>query len=147
MGFDLTGKEPKQKVGEYFRNNCWYWRPLWEFVEKTCSDIITPEEVKSGHYNDGMLITSSKAIAIAKRLREAVENGEALQYKQDREKFLESLPDEDCFCVEKKLETATCKACNGTGKREAWAKSYPFTVENVTEFATFCANSGGFEIW
>ena len=27
------------------------------------------------------------------------------------------------------------------------APSYPFDVENVEEFALFCIESGGFEIW
>tara|TARA_Y100000310_G_C20529152_1_gene737568 strand:- start:705 stop:905 length:201 start_codon:yes stop_codon:yes gene_type:complete len=40
-----------------------------------------------------------------------------------------------------------CNGCNGTGKKDNWAKSYPFDEDNVRRFANFCANSGGFEIW
>ena len=39
-----------------------------------------------------------------------------------------------------------CNGCNGTGKQDDWAKSYPFSEDNVREFANFCANSGGFTI-
>ena len=39
-----------------------------------------------------------------------------------------------------------CNGCNGTGKTDDWAKSYPFSEDNVREFANFCANSGGFRI-
>ena len=39
-----------------------------------------------------------------------------------------------------------CNGCNGTGKKDDWAKSYPFSEENVRQFANFCANSGGFRI-
>ena len=27
--------------GVYFRNNVWWWRPLWEFVCMQCSDFMT----------------------------------------------------------------------------------------------------------
>lgn len=39
-----------------------------------------------------------------------------------------------------------CNGCQGTGRRENWGKSYPFSVENVREFATFLRECGGFEI-
>lgn len=34
MGMDLYGKKPLNPVGEYFRNNVWWWRPLAVFVQK-----------------------------------------------------------------------------------------------------------------
>ena len=39
-----------------------------------------------------------------------------------------------------------CNKCNGVGKVDDWEKSYPFSEDNVREFANFCANSGGFTI-
>ena len=30
---------------------------------------------------------------------------------------------------------------------DEFAKNYPFDVDNVREFANFCIESGGFEIW
>ena len=32
MGMDVFGLEPRKEKGEYFRNNVWWWRPLWDFV-------------------------------------------------------------------------------------------------------------------
>ena len=32
MGMDVFGLAPKEEKGEYFRNNVWWWRPLWDFV-------------------------------------------------------------------------------------------------------------------
>ena len=32
MGFDLSGLNPKNETGEYFRNNVWWWRPLAQYV-------------------------------------------------------------------------------------------------------------------
>ena len=36
------------------------------------------------------------------------------------------------------------KKCGDKGY--SWAASYPFDISNVQEFATFCSESGGFEI-
>jgi hypothetical protein len=43
-------------------------------------------------------------------------------------------------------ETRECNGCGGTGGLEHWAKSYPFDMKNVKEFATFLVNCGGFAI-
>ena len=34
MGFDLYGLAATSENGAYFRNNCWWWRPLWNFTCK-----------------------------------------------------------------------------------------------------------------
>lgn len=39
-----------------------------------------------------------------------------------------------------------CNACDGRGKRENFEASYPFSAENVEEFAKFLEGCGGFEI-
>ena len=53
MGFDLysTGNHKSQK-GEYFRNNVWWWRPLWDWTYEQCQDIITQKQYEEGQYND-----------------------------------------------------------------------------------------------
>jgi|LULG01.1.fsa_nt_gb hypothetical protein len=40
-----------------------------------------------------------------------------------------------------------CNACHGSGKTEPFELSYRFRAEMVREFAGFCDNSGGFQIW
>ena len=69
MGFDLRGLKPNDEIvpdepnwldesdwavqqreawsswqqntpGSYFRNNVWYWRPLWNFVCEVCDDCL-----------------------------------------------------------------------------------------------------------
>ena len=42
--------------GGYFRNNVWWWRPLWDFVCHTCDDILTEKEKEAGSYNDGKIV-------------------------------------------------------------------------------------------
>jgi len=77
MGFDLRGLKPNDEPvpdepnwldgnkwaieqkeawmswqentpGAYFRNNVWYWRPLWNFVCKVCNDIMTDDDMENG---------------------------------------------------------------------------------------------------
>ena len=49
MGFDLYGNS-KNKKGEYFRNNVWWWRPLWAFCYE---NYEIARKVENGHSNDG----------------------------------------------------------------------------------------------
>jgi len=81
MGMDVYGENPRDKEkGAYFRNNVWYWHPLWDYVCKTCDDIISEEEHSSGHYNDGLLITDAQCRIIVKVLSEQLLNGETKVY-------------------------------------------------------------------
>ena len=46
MGMDVYGERPRTNKGEYFRNNVWWWRPLWNYVSVECSDIITKKDIQ-----------------------------------------------------------------------------------------------------
>jgi hypothetical protein len=39
-----------------------------------------------------------------------------------------------------------CNGCNGEGKKDAWELSYYLDLDDITEFADFLENSGGFSI-
>ena len=149
MGFDLSGMNPnltrqepelppfpertnkdwekyhdwqEENSGVYFRNNVWWWRPLWNFVSSTCESILTEQDIESGSYNDGHKISKTKANRIASRLFKLIRNGEVKAYEFAYKKHLDSLNKDD------------------------WDKSYPFSEDNVRQFANFCLNSGGFRI-
>ena len=51
MGMDVYGTEPKNEKGEYFRNNVWWWHPLWSYCQENYPDITA--SVKKGHDNSG----------------------------------------------------------------------------------------------
>jgi hypothetical protein len=152
MGFDVFGVKPKSEKGEYFRNNVWWWRPLWEYVAENCSDVLTEEDVYEGSLNDGHLISEEKALKIAAKLKELIASGKTKAYEEERKKYLESLPDEVCdLCHGTGVRNddvvkGTCNKCDGKGKVRPLETWYPFSVENVEEFAEFCEESGGFEI-
>ena len=141
MGFDLSGMNPNlsnpqpelppmtertskhdENCGTHFRNNVWWWRPLWHFVCCSCENVLTDKDCEEGCMNNGHKICKTKANRIAKKLFKMINNGQVKEYEEGYKKELASLEQDD------------------------WAKSYPFSEENVRKFANFCANSGGFEI-
>jgi hypothetical protein len=161
MGMDVYGNNPKSKVGEYFRNNCWYWRPLWDYVCQECKSIITAKDASAGHYNDGHLISATKAVLIANKLDSLLASGEVKAYAQGYKETMDAVPDEPCeicngtgtrpggreqFGEAWLKETHGCNGCQGKGSRRPSATWYPFEESNVREFAAFVRESGGFRI-
>jgi len=153
MGFDLSGVKPKSEVGTYFRNNCWYWRPLWGFVSQICDDVISDDDFQSGTFNDGHLIDENQCKVISEVLDELLESGEVEKYEIQYYKELDELPLEKCeYCDgtgtrNDEYVQGKCNGCEGKGERKSFHTNYPFEVENVKEFNEFIKESGGFEIW
>jgi hypothetical protein len=83
--FKEKSKYQQEVVGDYFRNNVWWWRPLASYVIKFTGCIDESDQVAKDKWDD---IWNSRK----------------------------------------------------------WNASYPFSVENVKEFAEFCRFSGGFKI-
>ena len=106
--------------GVYFRNNVWYWRPLWDYVASKCSHILDRDDYESGHSNSGHKINEEKAMGIAAVLYALLEDGS--------------------------VKTAEEMHMEGEINSDKDGPSYPFSEENVREFAIFCEESGGFEI-
>jgi len=153
MGFDIIGKKARNRKGEYFRSNGWWWRPLWKYAYEACNDILTEKDLENGGFNDGHFIDSDKATRIAVRLEHLLNQGEVKKYAEERQGKLDNMPDEVCdFChgTGERNDIAPkqkCNRCKGQGKARPWICYYPFDEENVKEFIEFCKNSGGFEIW
>ena len=55
--------------GMYFRNNCWWWRPLWGYVCDHCADFLTEIDMINGEYNNGGLINKVKSKRIATTIK------------------------------------------------------------------------------
>mgnify|MGYP003655660222 CR=1 FL=1 len=142
--------------GIYFRNSCWGWRPLWSYVCEQFPDILDDDDMERGSYNDGHLIDEDKAMRIGVGLTAMLEGGDVQAYHDRYKAEIDALEQVECELCEgtgKRQEPPNsgagdypCNGCGSTGKKDDWAKSYPFNVENVEQFATFCLESGGFEI-
>ena len=72
----------EENCGTYFRNNVWFWRPLWNFVSGVCENILTEKDIERGSFNDGHKISKTKANKIAKRLFKLIESGQVKEYEK-----------------------------------------------------------------
>lgn len=149
MGMDVYGKNATSEKGQYFRNNVWWWRPLWNYC---LSVSYVAQQVEGGHYNNGDGLDADDAKMLAETLFAEINAGRTLQYEQEYTAFLKALPDEECDLCKGSgfrtdaIVTGECNGCQGKGQRRPWDTHYPFSVENVREFAEFLQDSGGFEI-
>ena len=137
-------------VGHYFRNNCWWWRPLWNYCHNVAPDLIDEKLFEDGHSNSGAGLDDKGAKKLGQLLLQEINNGNTIRYQAEYQQCIDALPDDDCMRCNnnnhghnKKKE---CTNCDKTGKTKNWNKSYPFDIDNVREFAEFCLQSGGFRI-
>ena len=107
--------------GTYFRNNCWWWRPLWDYCKMVAPDLIDDELYQSGHHNDGAGLDDKGAKALGTRLLQEIASGNTIEYQAEYQQRQDDSGDK-------------------------WASNYPFDVDNVKRFADFCLQCGGFEI-
>ncbi len=112
--------------GVYFRNSAWNWRPLWDFCYNFTDGIISEDLHQSGHYNDGAGLNAEDAEKLGKKLMELIGTGVAIEHEIAYKKTMEQRKKAD--------------------KNDA-TTFYPFDTMNVEDFAHFCIESGGFEIW
>jgi len=163
--FELQDQFRNNNPGSYFRNNVWWWRPLWDFVCNTCDDFLSEKDMEGGNYNDGRKIAKYKAIKIGKRLSENLADG-TVHMVYRRYELARAKADVHNKKVRKEMDKIikNCKAKHGDDlvpadypepyrtqwktaqNKEDWTSHYPFSVDNVKEFAAFCQQSGGFEI-
>jgi len=163
MGMDVYGREPISEVGSYFRNNVWWWRPLWNYCITQYPELT--EEVVDGHSNSGDGLDAKNAYQLGKKLQEDIDSGVVAQYEKEYNEYIQSLPLKQCeYCEGTGLRynqmvvpatgtvpcgsgPTTCNSCSGEGRVKDFATNYPFSVENVQEFSKFLVCSGGFNIW
>ena len=177
MGMDIYGLRPKTSKGTYFRNNVWYWHPLWDYCCTVSPDITN--KVKDGHSNsgDGLNAVDSRMLGFA--LKESINSGQAQKYVDSWNAHVLTLPKESCYCTEEKLKNSTeiitsilengfditpllisskkesqkldpnpeCRSCSGTGLVPNMLLSYHIDMGNITAFSEFLIDCGGFQIW
>jgi hypothetical protein len=171
MGMDVIGMRPLNETGEHFRNNIWWWGPLWEYC-----NIVAPQLCGSCHgwTNDGDGLPEGRALALSDLLEQSITDGRCARHQAELEDKRQHTPKVMCtLCdgsgirkdavgmdngmVEQELdfesaaelgrERGWCNGCDGRGSRESSDTWYHFDVENVRHFVSFLRNCGGFNIW
>jgi hypothetical protein len=165
--WDADTEYHNKVIGEYFRNNVWWWRPLWAYVCEHAGELLNDKDEEYGQSNDAHIISNKKANYIGIKLLDLVNSGHTEEYQKEYMKGY-NIAKEDNKEIEKackilqeivkaKLKSETAIApCDYPEKEKAdwdelqsqknWNSSYPFSAENVEEFAHFCMESGGFRI-
>ena len=163
--FEKLEKYENEVVGDYFRSNVWWWRPLAGYVIQY-TGCINEEDAEKWSYNDGHEVDEETAIQISNQLNALIKQGHTKAYEkgyEDERKKEEKHNDK----VEKELEKFCQSVKDKLGKadlapadfpkedHDEWERiyrkrksgaSYPFSVKVVKEFADFCKHSGGFRI-
>ena len=163
--FEEKDKYQKEVVGDYFRNNVWWWRPLANYVIQF-TGCVEEEDAQRWGENGGHEVDDQTAKQIHNQLQVLIESGHTKKFEDDYEK--ERLKEEKhndkidkelekfCKSVEKKLGKSNLAPADfPKADHDEWERiyhkriqsaSYPFSEENVKEFAEFCKFSGGFTI-
>ncbi len=164
--FKKVDEYETEVIGSYFRNNVWWWRPLWSFVIAACDDILTERDKEAGSYNDGHIISKTKSLRIAARLTKLDKDGTIDKYSNEMNPMIERAKKNNkkiqikVILLQKmvKLETGVenmvpkdypKKFYDKYMKlmdKEDWSAHYPFDIDNIRSFTLFCKQSGGFEI-
>lgn len=159
--FKQQDEYQSQVVGDYFRSNVWWWRPLADYII-TYTNCVSEDDVERWGYNDGHKVSEEEAKAIAKQLRHLIKTGHAKkhenEYEKERkkaeafnnkiEKQLNALQEKiGKEIAPKDYSEADKKKWDDLYEKKIWGANYPFSVNNVAEFAEFCEDSRGFKIW
>ena len=164
--FKASDEHRKNVRGEYFSVHLDSRRPIWNFTCNACDNILTRNDMESGHSNDYHKISKTKAKRIATRLKKTIQNGSAQKYEDDtkaRSKIAKVRNDEinaalkivenEAKRVTKNQNLAPCDfpkqykdKWDEIYAKRSWDSSYPFEVKFLQEFIEFCESSGGFEI-
>ena len=151
--WDIKSEYEQETPGIYFRNNVWWWRPLWDYIIEISGELLTPTQRQGGYENSCTEIPERITRAIARRLSHEISSGNHKRYETEYREAIKNLELEDCeYCEttgQRDLgdgEMKDCNACRGKGQKESWEANYPFDAQNVEEFRVFLEQSGGIQI-
>lgn len=158
MGMDISGRNPQNEVGEYFRANLWSWRPIQMLIEEVNSKFNLQMDTSNYGYNSGAgLTTQEDCDRLADTLEFTLEKHKLLEEDDDTLYVnLGMWTSEHQFSVPGDVEEelnrhypigsilySSVIASNGQLVKPAWGT----TKSHIEDFIKFLRNCGGFEIW
>jgi len=163
--FEQSQEFEDKNPGVYFRNNCWWWRPLANFIIEKC-DWLTQEQQARLHDNSGFEFSQHEATTIADTLQKKVDDGTAAE-REDVNKRERAVAEEWNKGINAQQEELEKEVKKETGDdklvpydypehfKKKWddlqkqmdnRASYPFKEANVKEFICFLRECGGFKV-
>jgi len=166
--WDALDEYDKQVPGHNFTNNWWYWRPMWSYACVLAKHHgVIDDKIETWGFDNSMKKVNGK---IAKKWGELIlwdiAEGNPRDYEEEYMREYK-LAQEHNNQIEKALDILREVVIAETGDetivpndypeehikswKELWNKrehkgSYPFSEENLKEFAEFMIESGGFQI-
>lgn len=118
MGMDVFGKAPASEVGEYFRNNVWWWRPLADYILNVHPDLASG--CTEWHSNSADGLDAAESVALADALDADLSAGAVDAYQAAYAAEVAALPRE------------ACDLCDSTGLRtDQIGKQHGYDKPNV----------------
>jgi hypothetical protein len=149
MGMDVSGINPKTKEGEYFRANCWSWRPLCVAMGNSgAADHIDSHNWNLMGENSGGGARSEKVCHLmADDLEEWLGWNEMVTYEEIYRP--EELDEIDMFIEKEPNEHGGHRFVDPKEEPDVEVISaYGIHWEHIKEWITFLRNCGdGFEVW
>ena len=164
--FKDVEKFEEENPGYYFRNNVWWWRPLADFVLWLADKELGDKDREGWHSNGGHRVDEKTATIIAELLEASIDEGIAQRMEEENKRKMNKAKLHNLE-IEKKHKELRKIVERHTGKKDLvpadypepfnsqwndiqkltnYEAHYPFSVDNVKDFAKFCRESGGFEI-
>ena len=131
MGMDVYANNPKDPENDYFRANCWGWRPIHMFMSESCSHIYGEDIDAHMSYNDGMGIPEDLVEECADEMQKTFDS-----LKEDVPQYIEIVvtPEGEEVEVLKPVEDPK------------WREAYSMPLWRLQEWIDFVRNSGGFAV-
>lgn len=140
MGMDVSGRNPTNESGEYFRASIWSWRPIHAIMSTIGKDLLDEKLITQMCYNDG---AGPEDGEICWEIGDRIEKSLATAENDDDFRLApESTPG---FYVYK--EDGRFVPSDAEYDPETMESPYAVSQDHLREFATFLKHCGGFEVW
>jgi hypothetical protein len=149
MGMDVVGVNPKNSKGEYFRANCWMWRPLCVAMANSgAADHLSYKEWDLMAENSG---GGPRSKETCEKMAEAMEEWyDWNEMATSEDKYHpEELDEIDMFIEKEPNEHGGHRFVNPDEEPEVdCVSAYGIEWKDIKEWITFLKNCGdGFEVW
>jgi hypothetical protein len=154
MGMDVSGRSPITEEGEYFRANCWSWRPIHALIQIANNEhggtLVDSETIESMSYNDGAGCEDQEqcemlADALEDLLKhpEKIEEAGLIYYQRGKEGHISFPVSKECAVT----EDGRFVSKEDEIDPEKMHSAYRVYLDHVAEFIEFLRSCGGFSVW